>query len=70
MVEIIKEEDYLKKILEERIYSNTKSIKKTSLLVSKIISNVAKKGDDALRKYTLHFDNFDIKTEGVEVSKV
>ena len=49
MVEIIKEEDYLKKILEERIYSNTKSIKKTSLLVSKIISNVAKKGDDALR---------------------
>ena len=53
----------LEKILSNRINFNKNIIKN----VSKIISDIEKSGDSALRKYTLEYDNFDISKNGLVI---
>ena len=36
--------------------------------VSKIIMEVESKGDEALKNFTLKYDNFDIESNGIEIN--
>ena len=57
------------KLFQSLILSTLEPNKNVLETVSKIISDVRKRGDDALLEYTNHYDHFSAKLETLEIKK-